>query len=60
MALNGGEDFELIFTSGDKNILLPENMQIACIGEITANVETIELIDGEKSVFLEPKGYRHF
>ena len=60
MALNGGEDFELIFTSGEKNILLPGNHQISLIGEVTANVGNIELIDGEKSVILEPKGYRHF
>jgi thiamine-monophosphate kinase len=60
MALNGGEDFELIFTSREKNISLPENVQITRIGEVIANVEIIELIDGEKSVILEPKGYRHF
>lgn len=60
MALNGGEDFELIFTSREKNILLPENVQITRIGEITANVGNIELIDGEKSTILVPKGYRHF
>ncbi len=60
MALNGGEDFELIFTSPEKNILLPENHKITLIGEVTANVAIIEVIsDGETSV-LEPKGYRHF
>lgn len=60
MALNGGEDFELIFTSREKNISLPENVQNTRIGEITANAGNIELIDDEKSVILEPKGYRHF
>ncbi len=60
MALNGGEDFELIFTSREKNILLPESVQITRIGEVTANVGNIELIDGEKSTILVPKGYRHF
>ena len=60
MALNGGEDFELLFTSPKKNISLPETHPITCIGEVTANVGIIELIDGEKTTILQPKGYRHF
>lgn len=60
MALNGGEDFELLFTSPEKNILLPETHPVTCIGEITANVGIIELIDGKKTTILQKKGYRHF
>jgi thiamine-monophosphate kinase len=60
LALNGGEDFELLFTSSEKNIFLPEPHQISRIGEITSNDGIIELmVNGHASV-LEPKGYRHF
>lgn len=60
MALNGGEDFELLFTVSKKNILHPKLGEFTHIGDITANVGMIELsIDG-KSQILEPKGFRHF
>ncbi len=63
-ALNGGEDFELLFTVNPKKKIQLEkelkNLQISCIGEITANKEIIELITDGKSQILEPKGFRHF
>jgi len=63
-ALDGGEDYELLFTvSPKKKFQLEnelENRSFSHIGEITANVEIIELISGEKSSILEPKGFRHF
>ncbi|CAN5370519.1 thiamine-phosphate kinase [soil metagenome] len=63
-ALNGGEDFELLFTANPKNIFHLEkelqNHRISAIGEITANIEIIELITGEKIETLDPKGFRHF
>jgi thiamine-monophosphate kinase len=63
-ALNGGEDFELLFTVNPKKIFQLEkelkNHQISSIGEITANAEIIELISSEKSQILESKGFRHF
>jgi thiamine-monophosphate kinase len=63
-ALNGGEDFELLFTvNPKKNFRLEKelkNSAFSCIGEATANAEIIELIDGKKSRVLEPKGFRHF
>ncbi len=63
-ALNGGEDFELLFTINPKKKFQVENglkkRQISCIGEITANNEIIELISGESSEILQPKGFRHF
>ena len=62
--LNGGEDFELLFTANQKKILRFENefknRQISLIGEINSNVGIIELIQGEKATVLEPKGFRHF
>jgi thiamine-monophosphate kinase len=63
-ALNGGEDFELLFTANpQKKIQLKnahEKRGFTYIGEITANKEIIELITDEKSHILEPKGFRHF
>lgn len=64
LALNGGEDFELLFTVNPKNIFQIEkelkNHQISRIGVITANTEIIELIRDEQTQILEPKGFRHF
>ncbi len=60
MALNGGEDFELLFTVSEKNISHLNLLQFTCIGEVTANVGIVELsIDGKATV-LQPKGYQHF
>lgn len=63
-ALNGGEDFELLFTvNPKKKIRLENNLKNECfshIGEMTANVEMIELITGEKSSILAPRGFEHF
>jgi len=63
-ALNGGEDFELLFTVPAKKKFqlkkLHEKRGISCIGEITANAEIIELIVDGKAQILEPKGFRHF
>lgn len=64
LALNGGEDFELLFTADPKKKFLLENgsnkRRFFHIGEITANVEIIELIIDGKSTILQPKGFRHF
>lgn len=63
-ALNGGEDFELLFTVKPENIfgLAKElkNHYFSRIGEITTNVEIIEVIKDKKSRILEPEGFRHF
>ncbi len=60
LALNGGEDFELLFTSREKKISHPELPEFFRIGEITANTGIIELIHDGKTEIIEPKGYRHF
>jgi thiamine-monophosphate kinase len=63
-ALNGGEDFELLFTvNPKKNFHIKKklkNNHYYCIGEITANAEIIELTSGEETRILRPKGFRHF
>ena len=64
LALNGGEDFELLFTVDPKKYFRAANefkkRDFSQIGEITANLEIVELIAGEKSSILEPKGFQHF
>lgn len=60
LALDGGEDFELLFTADAKKNLLPEIADITCIGEITANNEKIELIRDGVASELKPKGFQHF
>ena len=64
LALNGGEDFELLFTVNTKKKNRLEkvlgNYHFSHIGEITANAEIIELILDQKTEVLEPKGFRHF
>ncbi|MEP6788033.1 MAG: thiamine-phosphate kinase [Acidobacteriota bacterium] len=60
LAIDGGEDFELLFSVGEKNISLLDSLDVTQIGEVTANAGVIELIDHKKTTILEPKGYRHF
>ena len=60
LAINGGEDFQLLFTCGaekDPRLFLPS---ISRIGVVTANVGIIELTNGGQTARLPSKGYRHF
>lgn len=64
LALNGGEDFELLFTLPPQRfqMLLEKKVHgpFTVIGEITARAGKIELIlDGDLTT-LEPHGYQHF
>ncbi len=60
MALNGGEDFELLFTASDEKMSGLDLDSIFRIGEVTANVGVIELNRNGSIELLPPKGYRHF
>ncbi len=60
LALNGGEDFELLLTVREENSLAVQDLGFHHIGEITADIGIIELIADDKTTILEPKGYRHF
>jgi thiamine-monophosphate kinase len=59
-ALGGGEDFELLFTSGRKNISNPGLPSITRIGEITSNTGILEVFDDSGVNILPDLGYRHF
>jgi len=57
MALNGGEDFELLFTlTSQPTDAFPGTL----IGEITPGPSEVLLVRDGKTEHLSPKGYRHF
>jgi thiamine-monophosphate kinase len=60
LALNGGEDFELLFTVSHEKKFELKILPVTRVGVITPNAAKIELIRGEVKTDLEPKGYRHF
>ncbi|MEQ1604681.1 MAG: thiamine-phosphate kinase [Pyrinomonadaceae bacterium] len=60
LALNGGEDFELLFAVDQNFFSAVQDLGFHHIGEINANIGIIELRAAGKSANLTPKGYRHF
>jgi len=60
LAVNGGEDFRLLFTADDKKNPASFIPQIIRIGTVTANVGLIALISNADRVEITPKGFRHF
>lgn len=59
IALNGGEDYELLFTS-DKNLLTRNlGVKITQIGKVEKG-NGVFLIKGNKEIPLLPQGYNHF
>lgn len=63
-ALNGGEDFELLFTVNPKKYRRYEKefekLGFSQIGEITSNARIIELVNDNKAAVLQSKGFSHF
>jgi thiamine-monophosphate kinase len=59
-ALNGGEDFELLFTAPQEKISQLNFDDIFRIGEITDTSGIVELERDSKREVLPPGGYRHF
>lgn len=60
LTLNGGEDFELLFTSEDAELATRLGADIFRIGEITPNAGVIELEREGKIELLPPGGFHHF
>src|ERR1043166_8348258 len=64
LALNGGEDFELLFTVNPKNLArLPkrvDGVSISLIGEVTAEAGNIRIREKDRTWELKPAGFRHF
>lgn len=60
-ALNGGEDFELLFTVNRASKSALAGMDVTNIGEITDETGVVNIIDERgTSTILEAKGFRHF
>jgi thiamine-monophosphate kinase len=60
MALNGGEDLQLLFTGDAKKISAAKIELLTRIGTVTANIGIVELIADRNRAKIEPRGYRHF
>jgi thiamine-monophosphate kinase len=64
LALNGGEDFELLFTvHPDNTARLPKRVDgvaISCIGEITNEPGKIRIAEKNRVWDLRPQGFEHF
>lgn len=60
LTLNGGEDFELLFTSPEPDLGSRLALDIFRIGEITPNSGVIELEREGKTELLPPGGFHHF
>lgn len=60
LVLNGGEDFELLFTASEESIASDGIEDVYRIGTITPNVGVVELERDGRCEILPPKGYRHF
>ncbi len=60
LALNGGEDFELLFTVNPNNIASQVLEDFHLIGEITETPKIILIGRDDNSEILVPKGYTHF
>ncbi len=60
LTLNGGEDFELLFTANDEKISQAGMGDVFRIGEITANTGVIELNRDGQTQLLPPAGFKHF
>lgn len=60
MALNGGEDFRLLFTVSPEASGSLEGLRVTLIGEITPESGKILLKQRDKLILINPEGFRHF
>lgn len=59
MALDGGEDFELLFTTRG-NVTVDKSWRITKIGEITEETGALTIVIDERPYELQPSGFQHF
>jgi thiamine-monophosphate kinase len=64
LALDGGEDFELLFTAGPRTASrLPREVggvPVTRVGEVTGERGKVRLVRGGKARLLKPRGFEHF
>jgi thiamine-monophosphate kinase len=60
MALNGGEDFQLLFTGKAETVIASGINGITKIGEVTTNEGVIEITANGSTRPLHPRGFQHF
>ena len=64
LALDGGEDFELLFTAGPRAASrMPSEVggvPVARVGEVTGERGKVRLVRGGRSRLLRPGGFEHF
>src|ERR1700754_1554833 len=64
LALHGGEDFELLFTTKAESVgRLPrkvDGVEITRIGEVTKDADGVKFSDGSRIWELNPGGWKHF
>jgi thiamine-monophosphate kinase len=64
LALNGGEDFELLFTVRPDDVArLPKRVDgvtVTHIGEVTSQPDSIKIAERNRTWDLRPEGFEHF
>jgi thiamine-monophosphate kinase len=60
LALNGGEDFELLFTADEATVPVELAAKFKRIGKITDSAGKIELIENGITIPLRAEGFAHF
>jgi len=60
IALNGGEDFELLFTVSPEDIDQLRSLDVVRIGTITEHADILEISQNGNPKELLPGGFRHF
>lgn len=60
LALNGGEDFELLFTVSPENRNHLSSLPVTQIGTLTNRADRLEIVQNGVTRDLHPGGFRHF
>ena len=59
-AINGGEDYELLFTAAESDLGALANVPVTQIGKITSEPGKLEIRRNGTAEILIPSGFRHF